>query len=39
MSKFYNDEWLKEQGIEVHDHYDDLSFLDHLQEANNILKE
>ena len=39
MSKFYNDEWLKQQGVEVHDAYDDLGFLDNLQEASNILKE
>ena len=28
LSKFYNDEWLKEQGIEILDRYDDLKFLD-----------
>jgi len=39
LSKFYNDEWLREQGIEVLDRYDDLSFLDHAQDAQNILRE
>jgi cysteine synthase len=39
LSKFYNDEWLTGQGIEVHERYDDLSFLDQAQEAGNILKE
>jgi len=39
LSKFYNDEWLKAQGIEVKDKYDDLSFLDQMQETENILKE
>jgi cysteine synthase len=38
LSKFYNDEWLKAQGIAVQEKYDDLSFLDHLQDAGNILK-
>src|SRR5271154_3145020 len=33
LSKFYNDKWLTEQGIEVLDRYDDLSFLDHAQDA------
>ena len=39
LSKFYNDEWLKEQDIEVHERYDDLSFLDQVQETKNIFKE
>src|SRR5271170_5577963 len=39
LSKFYNDKWLKEQGIEVLDRYDDLSFLDHAQDAQNVLRE
>jgi cysteine synthase len=39
LSKFYNDEWLKGQGIVVRDSYDDLSFLDEAQETENILKE
>jgi cysteine synthase A len=38
MSKFYNDAWLKEQGIKVQDHYDDLSFLDNAKETGNILQ-
>ena len=38
LSKFYNDEWLKEQGIEIRECYEDLSFLDQAQEAKNILK-
>jgi cysteine synthase len=39
LSKFYNDEWLKEQGIEVREKYDDLGFLNQVQDAQNILKE
>jgi hypothetical protein len=39
LSKFYNDHWLKEQGIEVFDRYHDLSFLDQAQDAQNILLE
>lgn len=39
LSKFYNDEWLKEQGIEVKESYDDLGFLDQLQETVNIMRE
>jgi cysteine synthase A len=39
LSKFYNDEWLTGQGIEVRERYDDLSFLDQAQETGNILKE
>jgi cysteine synthase len=39
LSKFYNDEWLNGQGIEVGERYDDLSFLDQAQETGNILKE
>jgi cysteine synthase A len=39
LSKFYNDEWLKEQGIEVLDGYDNLSFLNEAQNVENILKE
>jgi hypothetical protein len=39
LSKFYNDDWLKAQGIEVREEYDDLSFLDQAQETGNILKE
>jgi cysteine synthase A len=31
MSKFYNDEWLRSQGIEVKERYDDLSFLDEME--------
>jgi len=38
LSKFYNDEWLREQGIQVRDHYEDLSFLDQAQEAVNIFE-
>lgn len=39
LSKFYNDRWLKEQGIEVCERYDDLSFLDQAQDAENICKQ
>lgn len=39
LTKFYNDEWLTGQGIEVRERYDDLSFLDQAQETGNILKE
>ena len=39
LSKFYNDEWLREQGIEVSDRYDDLSFLDQAQDTENIFKQ
>ena len=38
LSKFYNDDWLKEQGIEVSEKYSDLSFLDEAWVAGNILK-
>jgi cysteine synthase len=36
LSKFYNDEWLRGHGIPVCDHYEDLGFLDHAQDAVNI---
>src|SRR5579859_3219789 len=39
LSKFYNDDWLKEQGIEVKERYDDLGFLDQLQETGNIMRD
>ena len=39
LSKFYNDEWLRGQGIAVKERYDDLGFLDHLQETGNIMKD
>jgi hypothetical protein len=39
MSKFYNDEWLKGQGITVRDRYDDLSFLDEAKDAQNSLRQ
>ena len=39
LSKFYNNEWLKEQGIEVKERYDDLGFLDQLQETGNIMRD
>ena len=39
LSKFYNDGWLREQGIEVYERYDDLSFLDQAQDAENIFKQ
>jgi hypothetical protein len=37
LSKFYNDDWLREQGIQVRERYDDLSFLDEAEDAENIL--
>lgn len=39
LSKFYNDDWLKSQGIEVKDHYSNLDFINPAQETTNILKE
>jgi cysteine synthase len=39
LSKFYNDEWLREQGIQVKERYDDLGFLDQLHDAGNIMRE
>lgn len=38
LSKFYNDAWLKKQGIEVHERYGDLSFLDQVQETRTFSK-
>lgn len=37
MSKFYNDEWLRGEGIEVREHYKDLGFLDKVKDARNPL--
>ena len=33
LSKFYNDDWLRGQGIEVQEYYEDLSFLDQAQDT------
>jgi hypothetical protein len=36
MSKFYNDEWLRERGVEVRDSYENLSFLDEMTTGNGM---
>ena len=38
LSKFYNDDWLRSQGIEVREQYKDLSFLDQVSDTDNVLK-
>ena len=38
LSKFYNDEWLRTQGIHVQERYSDLGFLDQVKEAVNIFE-
>ena len=38
MSKFYNDDWLRGQGITVKERYDDLSFLDQAHKAGHVPK-
>jgi cysteine synthase len=38
LSKLYNDDWLRSQGIEVHEQYKNLSFLDYASHTDNVLK-